>query len=201
MARINLYVTVDNMVRGETYTIQMKPGQGFQSIPKPQYGVVEVAFWTKVVQNNTELRIVLPNPWDDDTLFYAAFAEAEDGKIWCEESHSFVTIQWKSQFDSGCFDTDNPEDAKQFWAEAVENVRKDIFGENPVTGEEGQAIVYDPYLANLCKESGYDVLPCTKEDTEMGGMVDYWLIFPQGGEEEYFETSDENYSKTGRNWF
>ena len=122
--------------------------------------------------------IVMPKT-DDDTFFYASVEAAKKDLVWCEELHTFVTKEWLSQFEGGCFD-DTEDD---FWDEAIDNIYEDIFGYTPVTAEDGQAIVRDADLAKICEKHGYDVLPCGDPDN----AEEYWLIFAKGGEEEYFE--------------
>ena len=131
--------------------------------------------------------IIMPSEYDD-TFFYASVEAAEDDKVWVEEAHAFMSQSFKSTIEGGCVDKDDLD--REFaehggWeAFVIENIYTDVFGYTPVTGEDGHVLVYDEDVANICKKHGYDVLPCVKESD---GMENYWMVFPQGGEEEYLK--------------
>lgn len=140
-------------------------------------------------------RILMPNPEEDDAFFYSSVEAAKDGKVWVEEAHAFMSQSFKATIEGGCADLDDLDgEFEEFggWNSFVlDNIYQDIFGYTSVTGEDGQAVVYDEDVAKLCEQNGYDVLPCCKDDKEFGDMISYWLIFAQGGEEEFFEREYE----------
>ena len=139
--------------------------------------------------------ITLPDIEKDETFFYASFAAAKEGKVWNEYTHSFTSRAALGYMESDCLcDSDWEHVRKDF----LENIRKDISGEVPVTCDEvpdelGVARVYDKDLADLCKDNGFDVLPCgSGEVNEDGEYDEYYLIFNHGGEDEYFDNLDED---------
>jgi len=140
---------------------------------------------------------LMPDILKDETFFYASVKAAKDGKVWNEYVHGFTTKTALSYMESDCL---CEEDWKQVRKDFIENVRKDISGEVPVTCDEvpdelGVARVNDKDLADLCEENGFDVLPCgTGEFNEDGECDEFWLIFEHGGEDEYFEDIYEDES-------
>ena len=89
------------------------------------------------------------NPTDDDTFVMASVDAAEDGKVWDERLHEFA----------------NPDDIARLELEGFDEevfidwVWLDIEGCNPVTGEDGEAIIrgeHAPELVNILIREGFD---------------------------------------------
>lgn len=138
--------------------------------------------------------ILMPEA-EDETFFYASVDAAKNGKVWLEEAHAFVSEEFKSSFESGCLDDEDGTLLDEMfhehggWEEYVlNNIYEDIFGYSTITGVDGNAIVWDEDVAHLCEENGYDVCPCGDHTIrEDGTPNEWWLIFPNVGEEEYAE--------------
>lgn len=111
--------------------------------------------------------IIMPDRTDDETFFYASIDAAKNNKVWCEEFHEFTSKQCKSQFESGCYDNNDPEEDARFWIDVRLAIDLDIDGLLPVTGSDGQAIVRDQTIADKCSEWGYEVI----------NRGNYWEIY------------------------
>ena len=120
--------------------------------------------------------IIMPET-EDETFFYASVKAAEEGKVWLEEKHGFVTSEEFSAVRGGCAD-DDEEAVEKFWEEAINNVYADIYGYKPVTREDGEALVEDKDLAEECEKEGYIVVHLHGADLSPSGEPnEFWIIY------------------------
>lgn len=112
----------------------------------------------------------------DMTFIDAEIKACENAKVWLEELHAFVYPSFKAEFEADCLDWDEGEYETYLCA----SIDDDIYGENPVTGEFGYAIVRDEGVTGILEANGYSIIHCDNREGVRdadGNPLEWWVIF------------------------